>query len=84
MKDGKWDEFYVVLALIVHWIVLFPNIDNFVDHLAVEIFLAGHPVSFLLADIYHTLHTLHEKKGETFLCCVTLLHSWIMTRMPKE
>lgn len=67
VKEEKWEFCSAVLALLVHGIVLFLNIDNFVDHLAIEIFLAGNPVSFLLADFYHTFHTRHEKKGGTFL-----------------
>ena len=68
-KEGNWEAFYAVLAVLVYGIVLFPNIDHFVDHLAVRIFLSGNPVPFLLADLYYTLHDRHEKKGGTILCC---------------
>lgn len=39
---------------------------------------------FLLADIYHALHTRHEKKGGTLLCCAYLLYVWFMQHMPEE
>lgn len=81
-KEKKWESCIAVLALLIYGIVLFPNIDNFIDHAAVEIFLSGNPVSFLLADFYHTFHTRHEKKGETFLCCAPLLQIWMKTHMP--
>lgn len=57
-----------MLALLVYGILLFSNIDNFVDHLAVRIFLSSNLVPFLVADIYYALHEHHEKKGGTFLC----------------
>lgn len=50
-KDGKWKALHVVLALLVYGIVLFLNIDSFVDHVAIRIFLSGNPVPFLLDDI---------------------------------
>lgn len=84
VKAENWDAFYIILALLVHGIMLFLNINHFVDHLAVEIFLLGNLMPFLLVDIYHTLHTRHEKRGGTFICCTPLLHAWMMTHMPKE
>jgi hypothetical protein len=66
-KSGNWNAFYVVLALLIHGIVLFPNVEKFVDQVAIEVFLSGNLVPFLLADIYHALHARHEKKGGTLL-----------------
>ncbi|XP_050877261.1 uncharacterized protein LOC127081015 [Lathyrus oleraceus] len=81
-KVKKWDSCIAVLALLIYGIVLCPNIDNFIDHAAVNIFLSGNLVPFLLADFYHTFHTRHEKKGGTFLCCAPMLHIWMKTHMP--
>ncbi|XP_050887708.1 uncharacterized protein LOC127092861 [Lathyrus oleraceus] len=83
-KEGNWEAFYVVLAVLVYGIVLFPNIDHFVDHLAVRTFLSGNPVSFLLADLHYALHDRHEKKGGTILCCAQLLHVRFRSHMPEE
>ncbi|XP_050888795.1 uncharacterized protein LOC127093951 [Lathyrus oleraceus] len=83
-KKGNWNAFYVVLALLIHGIVLFPNFENFVDQVAIEVFLSGNPVSFLLADIYHALHARHEKRGGTLLCCAPLLYTWSMQHMPEK
>ncbi|XP_050895824.1 uncharacterized protein LOC127102497 [Lathyrus oleraceus] len=83
-KEGDWESFYVVLVVLIYGIVLFPNIDHFVDHLAVRIFLSGNPVPFLLADLYYTLHDRHERKGGIVLCCAQLLHAWFRSHMPEE
>ncbi|XP_050876338.1 uncharacterized protein LOC127080048 [Lathyrus oleraceus] len=83
-KDGNQKAFYVVLAMLVYGIVLFPNIDHFMDHLAVRIFFSGNPVPFLLVDLHYALHERHEKKGGTVLCCSQLLHAWFRSHMPEE
>ncbi|XP_050876932.1 uncharacterized protein LOC127080664 [Lathyrus oleraceus] len=83
-KEGNWKAFYIVLALLIHVIVLFPNIEKFVDHVAIEVFLSGNLVPFLLDDIYHALHAQHEKRGGTFLCCSPLLYTWFMQHMPEK
>ncbi|XP_050877928.1 uncharacterized protein LOC127081751 [Lathyrus oleraceus] len=83
-KSGNWNAFYAVLALLIHGIVLFPNVEKFVDQVAIEVFLSGNPVPFLLADIYYAIHTRHEKRGGMLLCCAPLLYTWFMQHMPEE
>lgn len=83
-KEKKWESCIAVLVWLIYGIVLFPNIDNFIDRAAMEISLSGNPVPFLLADFYHTFHTLHEKKGGSFLCRAPLLHIWMKTHMPLD
>ncbi|XP_050899230.1 uncharacterized protein LOC127105999 [Lathyrus oleraceus] len=83
-KTGNWKAFYDVLVVLVYGIVLFPNIDHSVDHLAVRIFLFGNHVPFLLADLHYALHERHEKKGGTLLFCAQLLHAWFRSHMPEE
>ncbi|XP_050890013.1 uncharacterized protein LOC127095354 [Lathyrus oleraceus] len=83
-KEVKWKAFYVVLALLIHGIVLFPNIEKFMDHIVVEVFLSSNHVPFLLAVIYHALHAQHEKRGGTFLCFAPLLYTWFMQHMPEK
>lgn len=73
-KAENYKAFYVILALLVYKIILFPNIDHFVDHLAVRIFLYGNHVSFLLVDLHYSLHECHENKRGTLSCCAQLLH----------
>lgn len=83
-KAENWKAFNVVLALLVYGIIVFPNIDNFMDNLEIKVFLLRNLVPFLLDDMYYALHILHEKKGGTLLCCTPLLHVCLMTHMPKE
>ncbi|XP_050875852.1 uncharacterized protein LOC127079509 [Lathyrus oleraceus] len=83
-KEGNWKAFYVMLALLINGIVLFPNIEKFVDHVAIKVFLSSNHVPFLLVDIYHALHARHEKSGGTFLCCAPLLYTWFMQHMPEK
>ncbi|XP_050919241.1 uncharacterized protein LOC127136762 [Lathyrus oleraceus] len=83
-KSGNWNAFYAVLALLIHGTVLFLNVEKFVDRVAIEVFLSGNPVPFLLADIYHALHARHEKRGGTLLWCAPLLYTWFMQHMPEE
>lgn len=83
IKEERPDFCSATLALLISGVVLFPNIDKFVDHLAVEIFLTKNPLPFLLTDFYHAFHTRHDKKGGTFLCCATLLHLRMKTRIPQ-
>lgn len=83
-KEDNWKAFNVVLALLIHGIVIFPNIDNFMDQIDLEIFLSGNLVPFLLANIYYSLYERHEKKGGTLLCCSPFLHAWLMKHLKEE
>ncbi|XP_050895337.1 uncharacterized protein LOC127101956 [Lathyrus oleraceus] len=84
LKEGIPNFFSATLSLFIHGIVLFPNIDKFVNHLAVKVFLTNNSVSFLLVDFYHTFHTRHEKKGYSFLYCAPLLHLLMRDRIPQH
>lgn len=70
LKEEIPDFCSTTLALLIHVIILFPNVYKFVDHLVVEVFLTNNLVHFLLVGFYHTFHTRHEKKWGTFLCCI--------------
>ncbi|XP_050877524.1 uncharacterized protein LOC127081295 [Lathyrus oleraceus] len=83
-KEGDWNTFYVMLALLIHVIILFPDIEKFVDHVVTEVFLSGNPVPFLLGDIYHALHARYEKRGGTLLCCAPFLYTWFMQHIPEK
>lgn len=74
-KEEIWNVIYALLDLLIHGIIIFLNIDNFVDHMDVEVFLSGNPMPFLLADIYSALHTHHEKRRGTLLCRVCFFMS---------
>ncbi|XP_050886864.1 uncharacterized protein LOC127092099 [Lathyrus oleraceus] len=79
-----WVAFNVVLALILYGIVLFPNIDDFVDMTVIRIFLLKNPIPTLLADVYHSIHWRNEKKGGMIQCCAPLLYKWFLSHLPSE
>lgn len=49
----NWDAFKVVLALLIYGIIIFHNIDDFIDMLAICIFLAKNPIPIFLVDVYY-------------------------------
>lgn len=54
-KDN-WVAFNGVLALLIYGIVLFQNIDDFIDITTIRLFLLKNHVPTLLADVYHSIH----------------------------
>lgn len=88
-RDGKWDTFMDVLALIIYGIVLFPTIKDFVDFMAIYVFLAykhrgENPVPAVLADIYCTLDFRHEKEGGLIHCCSPILYFWFVKHIFQD
>jgi hypothetical protein len=85
LAKKDWGPFNAVLALLVYGLVLFPNIENFVDFPAIGVFIARNPVSALLADFYHSLYIRHEnRRGGVVSCCVPLIQVWLMSHLPKK
>ena len=83
-KVASLDAFDFILALLIYGLVLFPNIDNFVDINAIQIFLTKNPVPTLLADTYHSIHDRTQIGHETILCCAPLLHKWFTSHLPQS
>ncbi|XP_050889211.1 uncharacterized protein LOC127094415 [Lathyrus oleraceus] len=73
-KEDSRDSFEAIFALLISGIMLFPNIDDFVDVNDVRIFLIGNLVPTLLGDTYHYIHHRTKKGGGTILCCVHILY----------
>ncbi|XP_050898654.1 uncharacterized protein LOC127105502 [Lathyrus oleraceus] len=78
------DAFEAIFALLIYGIVLFPNIDDFMDVNAIQIFLIGNPVPTLLGDTYHSIHHRTKKGGGTILCCAPLLYKWFISHLPRS
>ncbi|RDY12895.1 hypothetical protein CR513_02251, partial [Mucuna pruriens] len=79
-EEGKWVDFMDILSLIIYGVVLFPNVEDFLDLVEIDIFLAHkhrkeNMIPTFLANIYNTLTICHEKKGGTIICCLPLLHT---------
>ena len=60
-KAMSEDAFEAVFVLLIYGLVLFPNIDNFVDVNAIRIFSTLNPVPTLLGDTYFSLHIRNAK-----------------------
>lgn len=78
--DGHQDH----LALLIYGLILFPNIENFVDMNVIKIFLNGNPVPTLLGDVLHSIHHRTLKGGGKINYCVHLLYQWYNAHFPKH
>ncbi|AES78817.2 hypothetical protein MTR_7g046110 [Medicago truncatula] len=77
------NAFYSILALLIYGLVLFPNVDNYVDIHAIQIFLTKNPVPTLLADMYHSIHDRNQVGRGTILGCAPLLYKWFTSHLPQ-
>lgn len=82
-EKSKTNAFESIIALLIYGIILFPNVDNFVDMNAIRIFLTRNPVPVLLADTYISIHERTRKGKGTIICCTPLLHRWITSHLPR-
>jgi len=78
--------FMDVLALTLYGVILFPNMENFVDQIALDVFVAykihsESPVTAILADVYGSLNLCHTLKRKKMLCCVPMLYVWFISRI---
>ena len=64
------DAFEAIFVLLIYGLVLFPNIDKFVDVNAIRIFSTLNPVPTLLGDTYFSLHMRNAKGGGAIVCCL--------------
>ncbi|XP_061359319.1 uncharacterized protein LOC133303421 [Gastrolobium bilobum] len=84
-----WEAFIDVLALTIYGILMFLNVDEFVDFAAIDVFFARkfrgeNPVPAILADVYYTLKFCYEKKGKRILCCLPMLFIWLTAHVFKR
>ncbi|XP_050875924.1 uncharacterized protein LOC127079583 [Lathyrus oleraceus] len=84
LEADSIDAFEATFSLLIYGIMLFPNIDDFVDVNVVRIFLFGNPVPTLLGDTYHFIHHRTKKGGGTILCCTPLLYKWFISHLPRS
>ncbi|KAI5417974.1 hypothetical protein KIW84_042560 [Lathyrus oleraceus] len=82
-KAMSEDAFEVIFVLLIYGLVLFPNIDKFVDVNAIRIFSALNPVLTLLGDTYVSLHLRNAKGGGAIVCCLPLLYKWFISHLPQ-
>lgn len=77
------DAFEAIFSLLIYGIVLFLNIDDFVDVNVVGIFLIGNPIPILLGDAYHSIHHKTKKGGWTIICCALFYISGLFLTYPN-
>ena len=82
-NSGSWDAFYARFILLIYGLVLFLRVDGFIDRVSITIFISQNPVPTLLADVFFSFHW-RNMKGGTINCCILLLHTWIITHLPKR
>lgn len=81
-NNGK--VFNVVLALLIYIVFLFPDMDDFIGPIIINIFLSKNPVPALLADVYYYHHARHENRKGMVMCCSPRIYTWLMSNMPKD
>ncbi|KAI5434666.1 hypothetical protein KIW84_021481 [Lathyrus oleraceus] len=85
LKDGDQRGFNAVLALCVYGIVLFPNVEKFVDVDAIRLFVLGNLVPTLLGDFFHSVHHRNEnRRGGLVNFCAPLFYKWFSSHLPKS
>ncbi|KAI5404415.1 hypothetical protein KIW84_051544 [Lathyrus oleraceus] len=82
-KAMSEDAFEAIFVLLIYGLVLFPNIDKFVDVNAIRIFSALNHVPTLLGDTYFSLHMRNEKGGGAIVCYLPLLYKWFISHLPQ-
>ncbi|XP_050916001.1 uncharacterized protein LOC127131111 [Lathyrus oleraceus] len=80
----SWTNFNANLALLIYGIVLFPNMEEFIDLAAIHIFLTQNPILTLLANTYYSIHVRTQKKKWTIVCCAPLLYRWFISHLPNK
>ncbi|XP_050899350.1 uncharacterized protein LOC127106107 [Lathyrus oleraceus] len=83
-EAGSWTTFNAHLALLIYGIVLFQNMEEFVNLAAIHIFLTQNPIPTLLADTYYSIHVRTQKKKGTIVCCTPLLYRWFISNLPSK
>ncbi|KAI5437975.1 hypothetical protein KIW84_023923 [Lathyrus oleraceus] len=82
-KAMSKEAFEAIFVLLIYGLVLFPNIDNFVDVNAIRIFSSLNPIPTLLGDTYFSFHMRNAKVGGSIVCCLPLLYKWFILHLPQ-
>lgn len=82
--SGSRDAFYAIFALLVYGLVLFLNVEGFINKDGVNIFLSRNLVPIILADVYFSFHWRNKKKGGMINFCIPLLYKWLLVHLRKK
>ncbi|RDX71673.1 hypothetical protein CR513_48947, partial [Mucuna pruriens] len=85
-KEGDWQTFMDVYRLLIYDIVLFPQVEDYIDLATMDVFLAKkdrgeNPVIVVLTNTYYTLNYYYEKNEKALRCCMLLLYLWMMAHL---
>ncbi|RDX95148.1 hypothetical protein CR513_22362, partial [Mucuna pruriens] len=75
-----------VYGLLIYGIILFPQIEDYVDLAAIDAFLGKcnrgeNLIIIVLANTYYTLDYCYRKNEKGLRCCTSLLYLWMTTHL---
>ncbi|RDY06359.1 hypothetical protein CR513_09661, partial [Mucuna pruriens] len=82
----NWSAFMDTLGLLIYGILLFPQLEDYVDLVAIGVFLAKknkgeNPVMAVLVDTYYSLNQCGERRRGVLRCCTPLLYLWLTSHL---
>ncbi|RDY09916.1 hypothetical protein CR513_05646, partial [Mucuna pruriens] len=85
-EEEDWLAFVDVYRLLVYGIMIFPQIERYVDLAAIDAFLnkrdqGEHLVVVVLANTYYTLDYYSKKNAKGLRCCTSLLFLWLTVHL---
>jgi len=88
-EKEDWGTFMDVLALTLYGIMLFPNLEGFVNYVAINVFVAmktrsENPVTTILAYIYETLDSYYKMKQKKVSCYLPALYVSLTSRVSDK
>ncbi|XP_050920093.1 uncharacterized protein LOC127137702 [Lathyrus oleraceus] len=83
-EAGSWTTLNASLALPIYGIVLFSNMEEFVDLAPTHIFPTQNPILTLLVDTYYSIHVRTQKKKGTIIYRTPLLYRWFISYLPNK
>jgi len=78
-----------VFVLTLYDLMLFPNVEDFVDYAAIVVFVASktrgeNPVPAILADIYIAFQLCYDMGKRKLMCCLPALYVWFLSRIGEK
>ncbi|KAI5444707.1 hypothetical protein KIW84_013109 [Lathyrus oleraceus] len=85
----RWASYIDDVALIMFGIVIFPNVRDSMDNVAISIFWAVKNIEIdlvpaLLADIYYTMSICHSREKGSLRDCIRLLYQWFSSNLYRD
>lgn len=73
-----------MIALSIYEIILFPNLDDFIDMTDIGVFLIKNLVPTLFSYLYYYFSLRNEKNVGIVLQCYPLMYKWLLTHLPNK